>query len=452
MSPLWAEWEIVMRYLFGFMCVLALGVMPMVGCSETSGEGGGGGTAGSGGDGGSAGTGGTGGMPECQGPEDCDDVNDCTENACADGVCDFTPVENGTTCGDGSGTCEAGSCVGTFACTEQGIRDAVAVGGGPHTFDCADGTTMVTTETIVIDNDVILDGEGNLAVDGDRDHTVFEVGTDVTAELRGFTVARGYNTGSGGGIFNDGTLTLTNSTVSGNDAKGGSGAGAGGIYNLGTLTLTNSTVSGNSSSRGCCGGIYGGAVTLVNSTVSGNTGDGIGPGRTLTLTNSTVSGNTGDGVWSRRSITVANSTVSGNGESGIVAQGTLTLTNSTVSGNGELGIAGEGPLTLTNTLVDGDCSVFTVLVNSNGYNIESPGDTCGFDQGTDQVNVSADDLTLGELADNGGPTMTHALGAGSVAIDAIPAVDCEVDEDQRGVERPQGDGCDVGAVEMEVTP
>ena len=57
--------------------------------------------------------------------------------------------------------------------------------------------------------------------------------------------------------------------------------------------------------------------------------------------------------------------------------------------------------------------------SSNGYNIESPGDTCGFDQATDQVNVTTEDLSLGPLADNGGPTETHALLPGSVAIDWI---------------------------------
>jgi hypothetical protein len=101
--------------------------------------------------------------------------------------------------------------------------------------------------------------------------------------------------------------------------------------------------------------------------------------------------------------------------------------------------------------MDGDCVTEEEgAITSNGYNIESPGDTCGFDpDGADQVDVSADDLKLGELADNGGPTMTHALGAGSVAIDVIPAEMCEVDTDQRGVTRPQGAMCDVGAFELE---
>jgi hypothetical protein len=126
----------------------------------------------------------------------CDDGNECTDDVCdpADGTCDNTAVEDGTECGDGAGTCEAGSCVGTFSCTEQGIRQAIVVGGGPHTFEC-DGLTPVVTEAeIVIDNDVILDGEGDLRVDGNDDHRVFSVAKDVTAELRGITVTKGKRT------------------------------------------------------------------------------------------------------------------------------------------------------------------------------------------------------------------------------------------------------------------
>jgi hypothetical protein len=94
---------------------------------------------------------------------------------------------------------------------------------------------------------------------------------------------------------------------------------------------------------------------------------------------------------------------------------------------------------------------------STGGNLESAGHTCGFDQGTDQVDVSPDDLNLGPLADNGGPTMTHALGAGSVAIDQIPEAECvdadgaPLTTDQRGEPRPETGGtlCDVGAFEVQ---
>ncbi len=407
--------------------------------------------------------------------------------------------------GDG-GTSGSGGMGGVFPCTEQGIRDAIAAGGGPYTFDC--GTEpVVTTETIVINNDVILDGEGELTVDGNQSHCVFQVETGVEVELRGATVTRGFSGGPGGGIFNSGTLTLTNSTVSENTVRGLSRGHGGGIENdnNGSLTLTNSTVSGNTAS-GCGGGIdNNGSLTLTNSTVSGNTaglddesscaGGGIYNDRgAVTLTNSTVSGNTasviseGGGIYNDRgAVTLTNSTVSGNtasGSAGGIYNGdTLTLTSSTVSGNTALesggGIVNFGAvtltnstvsgntaglgggiyndsdtltLTLTNSLVNGDC--FGNIV-SNGYNIESPANTCGFDQPTDQPNVTEEELDLGPLADNGGPTMTHALGPGSVAIDQIPTVDCvdaddkPLTEDQRGKTRPQGPTCDVGAFELE---
>jgi hypothetical protein len=358
---------------------------------------------------------------ECQRDEDCDDGNDCTGNVgmcasgacdytavadgtacgegsnecnvgmCASGACDYTPVVDGTACGGGAGKCQAGSCVGTFACTEQGVRDAIAVGGGPHTFDCDGPRTVVTEAEIVIHNDVILDGEGKLTVNGNNEHTVFSVDAEATAELIGFTVTGGRSVAIGclGGCIR--ALTLTNSTVSGN-------AGAGILY-WGPLTVTNSTVSANSRH-----GIGGQTLTVINSTVSGNAGHGINA-ETLTMTNSTVSENITD----------------------ILCGGTCTVTNTLIGGHCE-----------------GD-------IMSNGYNIESPGNTCGFDQPTDQVSVAEHDLNLGPLADNGGLTETHALGVGSVAIDQIPAVDCDVDKDQRGEPRPETDGgmCDVGAFEVQ---
>ncbi|MDH3622447.1 MAG: hypothetical protein OES69_02450 [Myxococcales bacterium] len=510
-----------MRYLFGFMCVCALGVVPLVGCGENgNGPGGSGGTAatGGGGSGGTAATGGGGsrGTDLCEGV-DCDDGNECTDDTCVDSTCSHTAVEDDTSCGDGAGTCHAGSCSGTFACTEAGIGEAIAVGGGPHTFDCGGPKTVTTDAEIGIDRDVILDGEGNLTVDGGGehadaldDHRIFSVAEGVTAELRALTVSGGASTGDilagegfGGGIHNDrgGILTLTNSTVSGNTAI----VAGGGIYNLGWLTLTNSTVSGNTAIVAGGGILTFGTLTLTNSTVSGNAatqgGGGIANSGTLTLMDSTVSENTsqfgGGGIAVfAGTATLTNSTVSGNDGFGVASEGVATLINSTISGNSEGSLAVECSFaftiecgrfdlinstmsgdtaclsstgfecdepqafnvsTLTNTVIDGVCGELWVAT-SNGYNIESPGNTCGFDQLTDQASVTEMQLNLGPLADNGGPTQTHALGPGSFAIDQIPVTECvDVDsmpltEDQRGVTRPQGPACDVGAFELEVGP
>jgi hypothetical protein len=340
-----------------------------------------------------------------------------------------------------------------FPCTEEGIRDAIAEGGGPHTFDCDGAQTVVTEFEIVIDNDVILDGAGDLTVDGNEEHRVFSVPEGVTAELRGLLIRGGSALVGdvlevyGGGIENSGELTLINTKVLGNSAASG-----GGVANGGTLTLVNSVVSGNSGERptfnGGGGIINGGTLTLVNSVVSANSGyvgGGISSGGTMTLVQSTVSGN--------------NAALGGGG---ILNFGAMAMVNCTVSGNS--GSSGRGiyidgleESTITGSIVDGDCSLaLPAALTSSGHNIESPGDTCGFDTDKgDLFDVTAEQLNLGPLHDNGGPTETHALLPGSAAIDQIPEADCvdgdgePLTTDQRGEPRPAGDGCDVGAFEVQ---
>jgi hypothetical protein len=267
------------------------------------------------------------------------------------------------------------------------------------------------------------------------------------------------NASGGGGIYNDGTLLILGGQVWANsgDEHGG------GILNEGTATLTNAEVSSNHGGE-IGGGIDNlGTLTLINSTVSSNHADlagGIINSDTLVLMKSTVSWNGAlvlGGIWNdaEGTLNVTNSTVSGNNArflvGGIYNDGTLELSSSTVSTNEEdqaSGILNTGVMTATNSLVAGDCDG---VITSNGFNIESPGDTCSFDQSNDQVGVSANDLMLGELADNDGPTLTHALELGSVAIDRIPEAMCEVDEDQRGEPRPAGPEpkrCDIGSFEV----
>jgi hypothetical protein len=447
---------------------------------------------------------------ECNDASQCDDRNDCTVDSCnpASASCDHNTVPDDTGCAQGAGTCQQGVCLGQFPCTEQGIRDAIAAGGGPHAFACPGPTTVTTQAEIVIDTDVVLDGVGNLIVDGDDTHRVFSVPPGVTAELRRFTITGGgvpepdppgiYD---GGALHNEGTLALTNCTVTRNAADFQLGAirNAGiltltdtvvsqntgiepsivtgtGINNSGTLTLTGSTVSENSG-NGIGGG---GTMTLTRSFVFANSGTGIVNGGTLILTDTTVSGNTSasvdgaGGIANMQTATLINSTVSDNVEAGIANRQALTLINSTVSGNAGWGIHGVstasdltlihttvsnngpgfdgstirgGPVTSTNSLIDGSCS--QVQLESRGGNVESPGDTCRFDQPSDQVSVLAWELDLGPLRNNGGPTLTQLPGPESVAIDAVAEVDCAVATDQRGITRPQGPKCDAGAVEVE---
>ena len=449
------------RYLFGFICVCTLGVIPLVGCGDNNGGGGSGGSAGTGGSGASAGAGGTGGDGGTGGTGDTggsggsagtggsggmggDGGNGGSGGFAGTGGSGGMGGDGGNGgsggtggiggsagTGGGGGVGGSGGSVGDmFPCTEQGIRDAIAEGGGPHRFSCSGPTTVVTAAEIVIDNNVILDGEGNLTVDGDQDHRVVSVAQGVTAELRGLTMIRGTVAfpDGGGGIFNAGELTLIAAVVRENVAspspcgKGGPCYGiGGGINNQGKLVLLGSTVSENTAQ-------YGGGVS------SGDPFTGVGNGTvSVTLTNSTVSGNSAVYV--------------GGGILGGI--GTISVTHSTVSGNTALGGSGigsdpPGGVTVTSSLIDGDCYESIV---SNGYNIESPGNTCGFDQTGHQASVP--DPMLGPLQNNGGPTMTHALLPGSAALDVIPEAECEVDEDQRGVARPQGSACDVGAFERQ---
>jgi len=278
----------------------------------------------------------------------------------------------------------------------------------------------------------------------------------------------------GNGIYNRGTLTLTHSRVSGNSGTGS------GVFNSGTLTLTHSTVSGNGVvGYGGRGMSNTGTATLTHSTVSGNFGGGVSNSGTLTLTHSTVSGNRSEGdggIHNSGTLTLTNSTVSGNrayacgpcsGTGGIANVGTATLSNSTVSGNsglygGGVNNSSSGTLTLARTLISGNSisgyfgygpseveNFGTIVANNhNLFGHDGDAGVTGFSPGsTDIVPNAPLSAILKPLADNGGPTKTHALPVGSPAIGQSPANSGCKPTDQRGVTRPQGAACDIGAFE-----
>ena len=180
-----------------------------------------------------------------------------------------------------------------FCTIQEAVDDADLLAPPGGTIHVAAGTY---TENVTIDKNVMLLGAGpgeyGTIVDGNNVGTVFVVVPGVTVIISDMTIRNG-RAPTGGGILNTGTLTLNNSTVSGNTADNDGG----GICNEATLTLTNSTVSGNTATVG--GGIFNflGMAEVINSTVSGNTAT-LGGGITntanaiLRLSNATVSNNT----------------------------------------------------------------------------------------------------------------------------------------------------------------
>jgi hypothetical protein len=297
----------------------------------------------------------------------------------------------------------------------------------------------------------------------------------------------------GGGVENDGTLSITNSTISGNSASGFGG----GVFNNDTLIITNSTISDNSAQFG--GGVLnaeGSTANLTDSTISGNSASGFGGGgvynlfyATLTLTNSTISDNSaqnaGGGVFnSGGTATLINSTISGNSAQNIGGgvfnssfftynydhiPGTLTLTNSTISGNSASNGGGGvfnntyALLILNRTLISGNTASTGPEINNqddvtaNNFNLfgySSDDGVTGFTPGaTDMVpGVELNAILDTALADNGGSTQTHALVSGSPALDAVTTGCPPPATDQRGVTRPQGTRCDIGAFELQSSP
>jgi CSLREA domain-containing protein len=263
--------------------------------------------------------------------------------------------------------------------------------------------------------------------------------------------------GNGAGIANIGVLNLVESVVSENDASGANSVG--GIESTGQLTVIASTIRDNSAAIG--GILNRGTASLTDSTVAGNTVGGVlnigfVAAATLTLTRSTVSDNEEFGIQNlgdRATMTLLNSTVSGNTEVGVDnGSGTATLTHATVALNGAFNIAAGEAMTVSNTVLSAapggancEAGLFVDPPTSGGYNVASD-TTCALTEPTD---TQGTDPLLGPLADNGGPTPTHALQAGSPAIDRVPASETSCPAtDQRGVPRPGGAACDAGAFEL----
>ena len=373
------------------------------------------------------------------------------------------------------------------------LREAIANAGPGDIIDLdVVGDITLTSGELAIGKELKIQGPGadELTLRANLTSRIFAITAGGSVAISGMTIANGANTaGDGGAIVNVGTLTLTDSIVSGSvaglDGGGISNTGTltlvnttvidneatgegGGIWNTGDLTLTNSTIRSNGSSWG--GGIASiGTMNMTYSTVSGNAaggegGGGIAVSGAATLRNSTVSGNfsgLGGSIQNFGRLTLTNSTISGNTAvrqgGGIQNMETLTLINTTVSDNtaGEPGGGihnGSGALTLTNSIIaHGDAGVACGgrEVTSLGHNLDTDG-SCGLSVAGDLSNT---DPILSPLQDNGGPTFTQALLAGSPAIDggddSVVAAPLLLDSDLRGVPRLLGTHVDIGTYEWQ---
>jgi hypothetical protein len=339
------------------------------------------------------------------------------------------------------------------------------------------GTINLTQALPDLNQSIDIEGPGSNLLTVRRntggDYRVFTV-TSGTVTISGLAIANGV-AASGGGVYNSGTLTISDARISQNDRGIPSEINGGGIYNSGNLSVGASTISGNGGNNcfGCGGygaGIYNsntGSLTINDSTISGNVlagwsfdalayavGAGVFNGGTLTISNSTISHNRAETLscsYDCESRGVA-------GGIGNWGTATLMISNSTVSGNSANNSVGgiAGSLYMRNTILAqnydyGDYS-FPDLggrLLSSGYNLigNSNGGT-GYDE-TDLLNV---DPLLGPLQDNGGPTFTQALLPGSPAIDAgDPDFVGPPDFDQRGDGFPRivNGIVDIGAFEVQ---
>lgn len=297
----------------------------------------------------------------------------------------------------------------------------------------------------------------------------------------------------GAGILNEGTLTMTLSTVTENEAVAKTGTtlnaveGAG-IKNFGDLTIDRSTVGGNEAladreaggetaiAAGAGIANEDGVLTIERSAIVENhahagfgglkslaVGGGIGVADgEVTVRDSTIAENVALATAPPSPTTAETQSMGGALD---VEGGTLAIGGSTIARNSAAEGANlflESVPTVASTILAApegggeDCEGTVASVSSAGFNLESE-DSCGFDQPTDLV--ATNPLLAPELAENGGPTETIALRAGSPALDQGESAAGE-SSDQRGLTRPVdiaslpnapgGDGADIGAFEFQV--
>jgi CSLREA domain-containing protein len=398
---------------------------------------------------------------------------DAVDATPGDGVCET--VTGGGTCTLRAAILEANALAGADSVTLPvgEYASATALPGSGDTPEVAD---------FDITGDLQITGagpgasiiEGNYELQNEAPDRVLEIGVGATVTLTGVTIHGGLTIyASGGGILNHGTLTLSDCVV---HANGVSAypilVPGGGIYSDGTLTVTRCDVSENYT-FGNGGGIANDGTLVVEDSVlranTGSSGGGIANSGTLTVRNSTVAANRARGTFNSSLYDAE-----GAGAGIFDAGGTGSVEHTTISGNivginngicctpipdyygtgaglGEANGMGTSGISIRSSIISGNIHEYPGAADNDcgtpppvslGHNLDGDG-TCLL---TGTGDLPSTDPQLGPLADNGGPTLTFALPAGSPAIDAADGGACPA-ADQRGVSRPQGGGCDIGAFE-----
>lgn len=327
------------------------------------------------------------------------------------------------------------------ACNQDcSLREAVAAANaaaGADVILLPAGTYQLFDGSLALTDDLTLLGAAANAttVDGAGQSRVFEIEAGTRAELRDLAVRHGRSETTGAGILNEGTLRLVRCAVTDNVALGNGG----GIANSGILTVQDSTLASNLAARG--GGLYAaGTATLTNVTFSSN-------GATRDF---------GGGLYAIADVAVAanNTTFTGNSSAnrggGVYAEGSPFIGRNAARFSNSVIARNTG-------LFDPDCAGSPL---SGGYNLVGQRTDCSDFSAAkhDLLGILAGPLDpkLGPFADNGGPTPTHQILAGSPAIEAgNPAAPGTVADscaatDQRGIARPGAPGsrCDIGAFEV----
>lgn len=286
---------------------------------------------------------------------------------------------------------------------------------------------------------------------------VITVTNGVSVTIDGATIRHGVATGSGidgygGGILNQGMLTLQNSQITLNKSNYGGGIANRNQAGQATAIISNSMIEENEVFYDG-GGLYNEAVqngntsviTLTQSTISENQADLAGGGVVNIASN-------GNARFSSYNSTFSSNSVDGNG-GGLFNEVTnsgsaiANIAHSTFNNNSGGNIHNiNGNIFINRSIIANapgenlDCKNIGGSVFNGGFNLVEDG-TCGFPSGGDPV--------MGNLVNNGGDTRTHALQPGSPALDAIPPTQCGATYDQRHIQRPFGAGCDIGAFELD---